>query len=89
MFDKFNVFKRKIKKTRIVPLTLIKKDNIFNEELCIICYVNFKKQNYISLPCNHIYHEKCILKWLDNKMECPICKMAVQWSFSKNKIPVL
>ena len=26
-----------------------------------------------TLPCNHFYHSKCILKWLGQRKFCPLC----------------
>ena len=57
-------------------LGISKKNNNDNNQLCIICldYLN-KDENYRLLPiCNHIYHEKCIDKWLIKNSKCPICK---------------
>ena len=27
-----------------------------------------------TLPCNHFYHSKCILKWLGQRNFCPLCQ---------------
>eukprot|EP00756_Hemistasia_phaeocysticola_P061206 Hpha_TRINITY_DN4698_c0_g1::TRINITY_DN4698_c0_g1_i1::g.97180::m.97180 len=29
------------------------------------------------LPCGHIFHHRCLCRWLEEKRECPICKQAV------------
>lgn len=46
------------------------------EETCVICLDNFKRGNTITvLPCNHIYHKKCITPWLSERQRvCCICK---------------
>ena len=48
-----------------------------NEDLCPICLENFTTNNCVirELKCGHIFHKKCIDKWLYNseKMECPYC----------------
>ena len=50
---------------------------------CIICLENFvsinKKQlikydKIIFLECKHIFHERCIIKWLKDHDNCPICR---------------
>jgi hypothetical protein len=43
---------------------------------CPICFDNIKEEELIcKTPCNHIYHKKCISKWLQqNKKTCPKCR---------------
>ena len=44
----------------------------------VICMDNFIEGDYtISLPCIHIFHAKCIKKWLMRKKFCPICKFVI------------
>lgn len=44
------------------------------EELCVICYDNIKKNDIVrKLKCNHIYHQKCCDKWLETHKKCPVC----------------
>ncbi|VVU95090.1 Ring finger domain [seawater metagenome] len=60
------------------PYKQIKKDDelLKNDIKCSICCQNFKEGEYKrNLPlCNHVFHKKCIDKWLKNKKECPICR---------------
>ena len=57
------------------------KDKMFNDS-CIICLENFsanKKQlikhdKIVFLECKHIFHERCIIKWLKDHDKCPICR---------------
>jgi hypothetical protein len=47
-----------------------------SEEICSICLDNYRDgQNTITLPCKHIFHSECILKWFDSKSTCPYCRM--------------
>lgn len=42
---------------------------------CIICFTNFKKISMcISLNCHHVFHSKCIDKWLKKEFACPTCR---------------
>lgn len=42
---------------------------------CSICYTSFESDNlYVSTPCGHNFHKKCILKWLQIKSNCPCCR---------------
>lgn len=56
---------------------IVKEEN----EKCVICYDNFKKNEKVGMTgCFHIFHYKCILKWIKSKKEsveapyCPICR---------------
>ena len=43
---------------------------------CPICLEKYKIGEYKRKLhfCNHIFHKKCIDKWLINNINCPICR---------------
>ena len=50
-------------------------------EKCVICYDNFKENENVKMTsCFHIFHYKCIKKWVERREElteepdCPICR---------------
>ncbi|CAD8147543.1 unnamed protein product [Paramecium octaurelia] len=46
-----------------------------DEQLCSICQIEFESTDKCrALPCQHIYHSKCIKLWLGKEKHCPICK---------------
>jgi len=49
------------------------------ESNCNICLDEMKKnQKVIKLPCNHLYHYKCINKYLEKyNYKCPCCRIEV------------
>jgi len=54
-----------------------------NAMSCCICMNTFKTADDVrTLPCLHIYHTKCIDKWLVRNRTCPICKFDI----TKNSI---
>lgn len=54
--------------------SLILSDTEVNKD-CSICYENFKQElRGIKLPCGHIFHERCIKKWLEIDHICPTCR---------------
>jgi len=59
-------------KNKIYPISWNKK-NIIGDETCSICLNLFNDDN-ITLPCKHNFHESCIIKWLDTKNNCPLCR---------------
>lgn len=49
--------------------------HIGTTDICSICHENFVKDT-LKLPCNHLFHDKCINKWLerdDKERKCPMC----------------
>ncbi|BFG23286.1 hypothetical protein CerSpe_095600 [Prunus speciosa] len=56
-----------------------KKGNSTDENKdCAICLMEYKrKEDLTTLPCLHLYHEKCIKTWLANEKACCICKREV------------
>ncbi len=43
-----------------------------NEE-CSIC-MDKNDLIWLSLPCEHKFHEECIFKWIETNLSCPICR---------------
>ena len=46
-----------------------------NNEKCLICLEDFIENNQVLyLPCSHLFHSVCILRWLLDNNKCPICQ---------------
>jgi len=46
---------------------------------CVVCLTDMAKGEKIKiLPCTHIFHIKCIDKWLKVNKLCPICKRNIE-----------
>lgn len=42
---------------------------------CAVCLEEYKKGDQVRhLPCLHSYHAKCIDRWFEASVECPVCK---------------
>lgn len=49
---------------------------------CVTCQDDFVDSDvYISLPCNHSFHENCIIPWLKMHVTCPVCRADVRSSY--------
>ena len=44
---------------------------------CSICYTDYTANNPGKLGCGHIFHTKCILKWMETSVKCPLCRATV------------
>jgi len=46
---------------------------------CAICYqvIDIDREssaNYMLTPCDHLFHTTCLERWMEQKLECPICR---------------
>lgn len=41
---------------------------------CSICFENFSHAPLEQLPCFHLFHAKCLIRWLETNRRCPICR---------------
>ena len=60
-----------------VPLFRRVRDESYQQEICVICFVPFYESDRCKptyLGCKHRFHEHCILRWATTKHECPVCK---------------
>ena len=50
-------------------------DLICSQPSCPVCSEDFVPDGKATqLPCSHLFHEACVLPWLDAKRTCPICR---------------
>ncbi|KAJ1400144.1 Zinc finger, RING-type [Sesbania bispinosa] len=52
-------------------------DELLNSELnqCAVCQDEFEKGSQVKqMPCKHVYHDDCLLPWLQLHNSCPVCR---------------
>lgn len=52
-------------------------DALLNSELnqCAVCQDEFEKGTQVKqMPCKHVYHDDCLLPWLELHNSCPVCR---------------
>ncbi|KAI8789949.1 E3 ubiquitin-protein ligase RNF126, partial [Biomphalaria glabrata] len=53
----------------------INQTHIENTLQCSICMDDFELDLEVrKLPCDHLYHPECIIKWLEMHGTCPVCR---------------
>ena len=66
--------KRYIKRKR-----LMKTKKINSKEVCVICFEDFTDKHRHKAAtlrgCNHVYHKKCLKRWLKERTVCPLCNI--------------
>jgi len=48
--------------------------SIHVQNTCTICLETTKRSDK-KLKCKHVFHNKCIIKWFEESIECPTCRM--------------
>lgn len=46
---------------------------------CSICLCEYEDgENIVRLPCNHVYHEDCVMSWTSSHVRCPLCNFDLE-----------
>jgi len=67
--DKYDYYRR-------IPMV-----DVSENEDCAICMMpvggSSDSSPRVVTPCDHVFHHDCLKRWMDIKMECPVCRRAV------------
>ena len=74
--------KIKLQKIKMCKNLNVKNDGNLNEQpTCCICLAPMKiKQDVTLLKCQHLFHYKCLDKWVQNKEVCPFCRGKIEFA---------
>lgn len=68
-----------IQKLKVLKYNELKKNEKYTKSsmgnTCNICLEDYQDEDEVRiLKCDHVYHPKCIDKWLESSNKCPVCK---------------
>ena len=73
---KYDIIKNDLPVPFFLDGTQLEKLTNSKNETCLICLELFKQScQVLYLPCLHLFHSTCIMRWLLNNTKCPICKV--------------
>lgn len=45
---------------------------------CAVCLEDFETKQFVTItPCNHMFHEECIVPWVKSQGKCPVCRFVI------------
>ncbi|CAA0813933.1 RING/U-box superfamily protein [Striga hermonthica] len=45
---------------------------------CAVCLDDFDSKQFVTItPCNHMFHEDCIVPWVKIQGKCPVCRFVI------------
>ncbi|XP_036310617.1 RING finger protein 122 isoform X1 [Pipistrellus kuhlii] len=68
---------------RVIPLRLrgfiyMNRRLDLKKQTCAVCLEDFKGKDELGvLPCQHAFHRKCLVKWLEVRCVCPMCNKPI------------
>ncbi|XP_068605269.1 E3 ubiquitin-protein ligase RNF126-like isoform X2 [Brachionichthys hirsutus] len=63
---------------KALPFTSITEEHVGAGLECPVCKEDFREDERVrQLPCNHLFHNDCIVPWLERHDTCPVCRMSL------------
>ncbi|OAY86077.1 putative RING finger protein C2A9.04c [Ananas comosus] len=47
------------------------------DDVCVVCFAELTADPATRLPCSHVFHRRCIARWLRSSCACPLCRFAM------------
>ena len=84
--DKYKEIQFYLPNPFIINSAEIKKLKQLNKDNCLICQQTYKiNSEVLYMPCLHLYHKACIIRWLINNDKCPTCKASYKTEDKKKR----
>lgn len=68
-----------------IPKVQVTAEEVEKKLQCSVCWEDFVLDETVrKLSCSHLYHEQCIVPWLDLHGTCPICRKLLDDLYEEN-----
>merc|ERR1712168_525503 len=68
-----------------LPKVTITKEQVEIKLQCSVCMEDYKVDETVhKLPCDHLFHENCIVPWLELHDTCPVCRKGLTEGSDQN-----
>uniref|UniRef100_UPI003AAD4680 E3 ubiquitin-protein ligase RNF126-like isoform X2 n=1 Tax=Centroberyx gerrardi TaxID=166262 RepID=UPI003AAD4680 len=65
-------------KIKSLPTVQITEEHVASGLECPVCKEDYSAgENVRQLPCNHMFHNDCIVPWLEQHDTCPVCRKSL------------
>ncbi|XP_026076206.1 RING finger protein 122-like isoform X2 [Carassius auratus] len=55
---------------------------------CAVCLEDFRTKDELGvLPCQHAFHKRCLVKWLEVRCSCPMCNNPISAALGQTHRP--
>ncbi|KAM8839327.1 E3 ubiquitin-protein ligase RNF126-B-like isoform 2-T2 [Synchiropus picturatus] len=70
-----------------IPTVTITEEHMGGLE-CPVCKEDYNiGENVRQLPCNHLFHNDCIVRWLEQHDSCPVCRESLSGQDTTTNLP--
>lgn len=69
----------KLEKIKVTDINFKEICTLNADNSCSVCKDDYElNQSLTKLPCNHVFHDDCILPWLKERNSCPTCRFELK-----------
>ncbi|XP_015254186.1 PREDICTED: E3 ubiquitin-protein ligase RNF126 [Cyprinodon variegatus] len=77
-------------KIKSLPTVQINDEHVASRLECPVCKEDYSVgENVRQLPCNHMFHNDCIVPWLEQHDTCPVCRKSLSGQNTATNPPEL
>ena len=71
-----NLNNQQITQVNLINVSEISSSTTTRGDDCVICLESMTlNDELLKLRCGHIFHKDCLIPWLVQKQECPLCRL--------------